>query len=468
MKEDNDTFLYAEVYVKETESDDNLVDYIIFHGITNDVNFALEKRAFLDNLSVYIVMNVGFFFQSVAYNISYFNGQYILEEPSIPFETNHDDLVKVYKPEPRNGSNDCINKTLVYTNKLMKCPFVQLKLAEVNINITNGYLFFLDINTTSFSWFEYKHVNDSIFICLSDYKLVYKQLPEMTRRKIETPRFLTEVSLKNRLSLLCVCVSIVCLLVTMVILIVMPDFHTQPGLNTFVLCFCLLLAQTIFQFGVGQTHVSAWLCSMVGAIRHFSWLCVMFAMNICSLDMFLIFRKLKITRFDSPYRKVFQRVVYILAFSLFFLAINIIVSLSKSKGEDIGYGGAICYISSRNMQILTFIVPSVLTILINITLFIVVVFKLSKTSIRTAGLNKERNYFRIYARLSTLTGFTWIVGFLLLLIQNEVLEYVFILLNASQGLFIMIAFAFNSRLVNQCCGKLSQLRSELRSTRFSK
>ena len=43
MKKDNNTFLYAEVYVKETESDDNLVDYIIFHGITNDVNIALEK-----------------------------------------------------------------------------------------------------------------------------------------------------------------------------------------------------------------------------------------------------------------------------------------------------------------------------------------------------------------------------------------------------------------------------------------
>ena len=52
-------------------------------------------------------------------------------------------------------------------------------------------------------------------------------------------------------------------------------------------------------------------------------------------------------------------------------------------------------------------------------------------------------------KLSTLTGFTWIVVVLLLLIQNEVLEYMFILLNASQGLFITIAFAFDSRLVNQ-------------------
>ena len=455
---------YAEVFIKEAESDDNMVDYFIINGLTNDVTSAWVALSLFDNQSINFGGNWRTRVELVSFDISYFNGQYIVEVPSTHFENNHDNLIKLEQRAPGNASNDCINKTLVFTNKLLKCPFIQLKLAELSMDIANRYLFFPDSNTTSLSWLEYKKVNDSIFICLSDYKHVYAQLPEMTIRKIETPKFLTEISLKNLTSLLCVCLSIGCLLITTVILIVTPDFHTQPGFNTLVLCICLLLAQTVYQFGVGQTYLSRWLCSMTGALSHFSWLCVMFAMNVCSLDMFLVFRKLKLTRFDSPGRKVLQRVVFILAFSLFFLMVNIVVSLTKSRGDDMGYGGSICYISSGSMQIVTFIAPSVLIILINITLFMYVVFKISKNSIRTAGLNQERNYFGIYARLSTLTGFTWIVGFLLLLIQNVVLEYLFILLNASQGLFIMIAFVFNRRLLNQCWGRLSALRS----TRTSK
>ena len=42
-----------------------------------------------------------------------------------------------------------------------------------------------------------------------------------------------------------------------------------------------------------------------------------------------------------------------------------------------------------------------------------------------------------YARLSTLIGVTWIFGFINLLIRHDILEYLFIVLNASQGDFII-------------------------------
>ena len=168
--------------------------------------------------------------------------------------------------------------------------------------------------------------------------------------------------------------------------------------------------------------------------------------------MFLIFRKLTVMRYNSIRMKLIKRLVYICSLSLLFVAVNIIASLSKSTGQDVGYGGIICYISSWVMQIITFIVPSVLTILSNVVLFIYVMININKASIKSVGLKQERNYFEIYARLSTLTGFTWVVGFLLLLIQSDVLEYCFILFNASQGVFI-IAFVFNRRLWNACCKK---------------
>ena len=56
-----------------------------------------------------------------------------------------------------------------------------------------------------------------------------------------------------------------------------------------------------------------------------------------------------------------------------------------------------------------------------------------------------------YARLSTLIGVTWIFGFINLLIRHDILEYLFIVLNASQGVFIMIAFVLNKRVCSLCC-----------------
>ena len=445
----------ADVYAKETESNDDFLDYFIVKGITNSVTFASETISRFHNRSVKFGAGMTFLIQLVSHNVSLFNGQPTLEVTSGRFGTN-DVLLKIGQHAADiipAKTDSCTNKTIVHVDYLLKCPFIHLKFTELRIKIMNGNLLFQDINMTSLSWLEYRHVNDSVFICLSDYKRILENLPDIGKSQEETARFFTEISLKNLLSLLCVSVSIVCLLATVVMIIIKPDLHTQPGLNTLILCVCLLLAQAIYQFGVGQTSLPSWACSMIGAMCHLLWLCVMFAMNVCSLDMFLIFRKLKLTKFESPCRKVTKRIMYVLTLSLLFVSINIIVSLSKSGGEDIGYGGIICYISSRVMQILTFVVPSILTLATNITLFIFVVININKTSIQTAGLNQQRNYFEIYARLSTLTGFSWIVGFLLLLIKNEILEYLFILLNASQGLFIMLAFIFNRRLLHACCGK---------------
>ena len=462
MQDMNSTAI--EIYAKETVNDDAQVEYVIFKLLTDSVSAASTAISLLQGESN--IFGSGMRMQLVSYNISLFNGQLRLEVPSKHFET-RDVLVKVgYNVSTETDS--CIDKSIVYADNLLKCKFVQLKFTEIQMSFINGTLVFLDINSTSLSWLDYRHVNDSILICLRDYKVIYESLPEIAKN--ETPRFFTEISLKNLISLLCVCMSIVCLLATVVMFIVTPSLHSHPGLNTLVLCMCLLLAQTVYQFGVGQTSLPGWSCSMIGAICHLLWLSVMFAMNVCSLDMFMIFRKLTKMRFESPCRKVIKRLMYILTLSILFVSINIIVSLSKSGGKHIGYGGIICYISSRVMQIVTFVVPSVLTILTNITLFIFVVIKIKKASIKSAGLNQERNYFEIYARLSTLTGFTWIVGFILLLIQNEILEYLFILLNASQGLFIMIAFIFNKRVWKTCCGKRSDrgsTRSDRRSTRVT-
>ena len=141
--------------------------------------------------------------------------------------------------------------------------------------------------------------------------------------------------------------------------------------------------------------------------------------------------------------------------SSFFVVINIVVSLASSSGQNIGYVGSNCYLSSITLQLITFAVPSAAIIICNILLFGFVVFKIKKFSTSSANLKQERNYLEIYARLSTLTGLTWVFGFLQLILRFETLEYVFILLNASQCVFILVAFVLNRRVLSLCikCNK---------------
>ena len=51
----------------------------------------------------------------------------------------------------------------------------------------------------------------------------------------------------------------------------------------------------------------------------------------------------------------------------------------------------------------------------------------------------ETNRFKTFIKLSVLTGFSWTSGFIAVPIQNVVLFSLFVILNASQGLFLLLA-----------------------------
>ena len=169
-------------------------------------------------------------------------------------------------------------------------------------------------------------------------------------------------------------------------------------------------------------------------------------MNMCSIQLYVTFRRTQILAPIYYWKQTWLNVLYIISGSLIFVSANIIVSLVKSQGQDVGYGQDLCYLSSKLMQIITFLVPSAVLLISNILMFIVVVLKIRRLNADVAIYSEARNYFPVYARLSTLTGFTWTLGFILIFVKNDALEYLFIILNASQGVFIMASFVLNKRV----------------------
>ena len=59
----------------------------------------------------------------------------------------------------------------------------------------------------------------------------------------------------------------------------------------------------------------------------------------------------------------------------------------------------------------------------------------------------EQNTVRIYLKLSSLTGLTWIFGFLDILLDSAILSVLFVLLTSLQGFYIALSFLINDRVV---------------------
>ena len=393
---------------------------------------------------------INWFINGAQFNFSIYNGM------ASVYVTESNDYVRELETRYRDDEviDYCSEQSILIINKLNACPFIRVSEDEFSINIENDFLL-LDLpgttnHTKKFSKWEYEIINKSIYICLDDFEEIYHKMPESVF-EVATSK---ELHPKNILSLVCVCVSIVCLIITISIYGFFSVLKSQPGVNNLILAVLLLLAQSVYQFGAGQNTISKWACALIGGISHFLWLAVMFAMNVCCIQMLVSFRKQILITNRYKMRQTVKNILYIICASVLFTCLNIVDSLVVSDGRSSGYGGELCYISSFTMQLITFVLPSAIALLANFVMFAYVVYEIRKTVQSTHILNKEKNYLRVYVRLSALTGLTWVVGFLQLALKLQWLEYIFIISNASQGVYIMLAFVINKRVMSLICNKL--------------
>ena len=144
----------------------------------------------------------------------------------------------------------------------------------------------------------------------------------------------------NVLSIVCACLSVVSLIITLSVYGLLTELRTQPGLNNMFLSMSLLAAYIGLFIG-GVRSVSGLWCSIIGLLVHFLWLNSAFWLNICCYHMFRTFGTIRV---PIEKKTSWMHHVYCLVNSTILININIIWSLSASGGTSIGYGkhSAIC------------------------------------------------------------------------------------------------------------------------------
>ena len=160
--------------------------------------------------------------------------------------------------------------------------------------------------------------------------------------------------------------------------------------------------------------------------------------------------------------------VFVLISSAGLVCINIIVSI-VSDNPSSGYGGQPCYITSRHMIMYTVAIPLGVIILNNFTMFLYVIIKVSRLPEVKKNTKHERRNIIIFVKLSTLTGLTWIFAYIYQWTGVKAFVYLFIVANASQGLFIMISFIINRRVFDLVMNsrKNKSLYSRSNNTKYS-
>lgn len=299
---------------------------------------------------------------------------------------------------------------------------------------------------------------EQIRVCLSDYlRDAGRYLEEKRKSEMHTPQAIVSV--------VCNMLSMAGLLVTILTYIIFDELRSIPGKNNMMLAVHLLFAQVLYQFGMDQTEMPK-LCIALGVFIHMFWLTAIFWMNACTLHMFRTFvtgQSYRSVRALDP--QVCCYAIYCYGVAISMVAINISVSLYRSDGKEIGYGGRVCYISNPVMVGWVFALPVGVIIILNMGFFFAVVYQISASTMRRRGKSSDRANTVIYMKLSSLTGVTWIFGYLYLWTDFTPLEYIFIVLNAGQGVFIFISFICTQRITKLYCNLIRKYCSSCRENR---
>ena len=326
-------------------------------------------------------------------------------------------------------------------SKVLICKRIVLEKHEFNISDGNIFLksgFMLKLP----DWHILRA--DGIEMCLDDY---ISHTNKTSGNSISNPQTRTMDQVTIILSFGCSMLSIICLSITDLTYILFKPLRTTPGKINMFLCLSLLMAQIFQQFTIDITEYRT-ACIVCGSLTHFFWLATLLWMNISSFHLFRHFSPINTTRLTSGGSgpSLYLYVIYVLVLAALLVCTNTLYSYINSKGNDFGYGITICYISSIAGLLFTFIVPVGLIVVANAGFLLVTVWHISHIPKPEGSQTPDRNNVVIYLKMSTLTGLCWLFGFFRIWTGHKLFEILFILANASQGMFLMLSFICNWRV----------------------
>ena len=325
-------------------------------------------------------------------------------------------------------------------SKFLFCPLISFSDSEFLVESDRKAVFLKDkgvsVNTTDVL---YSRNGSVIALCSNSY---FSDEKEFSRKYQKSNPYVAEVIV----SIVCTSISLISLFVVFFTYCSFKVLRTLPGLNNMALVVSLFFAQLLYLLGGTVEIKQSWLCELIGLLLHFCLVESFFWMGVCTFHMMTVFVFISNRSASENTRLVFIRYAVIASLSAAILVcINIVVSVTFDN-SGFGYGGQPCYIANKHMILYTVAIPLGLVIISNFAMFLYVVVKVSRLPDVKKNTKHERRNIIIFAKLSTLTGLTWILAYVYQWTGIVAFAYLFIIANASQGVFIMFSFIVNKRV----------------------
>ena len=238
-------------------------------------------------------------------------------------------------------------------------------------------------------------------------------------------------------------------LVGLAFLLLTYGIHSQlrnvPGVMIMNLSAVLFLAYLLFLVGMPRNE-NVVVCSIIGALIHYLWLVAFSWMSVISYSTAQTFR----SPFVHPARNISAKCL--IAYCSPILVVFVCVTLHYASDLVIygvpQPGRGVCWISHPIVFYVAFIGPLLVSFVINIIMFTMTAFAISSAQKSGETLSKNcptKPQIFLYIKLSVLMGTAWIFGLLNVVYPNLLFGYLFIIFNASNGLFLGIFFGITSR-----------------------
>uniref|UniRef100_A0A3Q1EKA4 Adhesion G protein-coupled receptor L4 n=1 Tax=Acanthochromis polyacanthus TaxID=80966 RepID=A0A3Q1EKA4_9TELE len=204
------------------------------------------------------------------------------------------------------------------------------------------------------------------------------------------------------------------------------------------LCCSLFMAEFIFLVGINMISHKLF-CSVIAGLLHYFFLAAFAWMCIEGIHLYLIV-------VGVIYNKGFlHRNFYVFGYG----SPAVVVAISATLGSKYYGTDKVCWLSTENHFIWSFIGPACLIILVNLLAFGVIIYKVYRhTAVKKPEISHYEN-IRSCARgalaLLFVLGATWTFGVLHILHETTLTAYLFTVCNAFQGMFIFIFLCVLSR-----------------------
>ena len=232
------------------------------------------------------------------------------------------------------------------------------------------------------------------------------------------------------------------------------ELRTLPGkilmnLSATILATCIFTVIGIPLFSLAEKEE---LCQTTAIVMHWLVLCEFSWMMIMSYELTrTLIRATQLKPVQTKNAKRHILLVYMLIGWGSPTVITGVCVIVNYTTDYIRYGReGFCWIEHMNSMYTVFIAPVAILIILNGITFSITSYLLFRAWRSQAKLHKQNStsYFRIYLSVFSVTGLTWIFGFVAILSRGDWAWYLFIIFTSTQGFTNCVAFLFTQKVAS--------------------